>query len=278
MTERALLQQGLEHHHAGRLQEAADSYQEVLRSNAAQPDALYLLGVLAHQSGNQTAAIELMRLAIQVSGDQPRLHEILGLALMSLDRLDEAAPSLVRATEAASPEAFNNLGILRRKQGRIHEAIAAFERAIRGNPTFADALCNLGNAHYSKKQFEAATRYFGRAVAANPAHADAQAALGQALGALGRHAEAIPILTAAVELRPPEGMRSCAAIWRVLSKPSRNSPMPRRPIAQRSTSIPAATRRNTIWRMRCSSSAKPMRLSISFARLPLDRARSFRAP
>ena len=64
----------------GRAREAADRYQQVLRANPSQPDALYLLGVLAHQTGNQEAAIELMRRAIRVAGEQPRLHEILGLA------------------------------------------------------------------------------------------------------------------------------------------------------------------------------------------------------
>ena len=78
MNERELLQQGLDHHHAGRAREAADRYQRVLRSNPMQPDALYLLGVLSHQTGNQEAAIELTRRAIRVAGEQPRLHEILG--------------------------------------------------------------------------------------------------------------------------------------------------------------------------------------------------------
>src|SRR6516162_6395447 len=108
-----LLQQGLDHHNAGRADDAAQCYQQVLRANPRQPDALYLLGVLSHQNGNHEAAIELMRRAIHIAGDQPRLHEILGLALMSLDRFDEAESSLVRAAESGTPESFNNLGILR---------------------------------------------------------------------------------------------------------------------------------------------------------------------
>ncbi len=48
---RQLLEQGLEHHHAGRVPEAAERYQQVLRANPSQPDALYLLGLLTHQIG-----------------------------------------------------------------------------------------------------------------------------------------------------------------------------------------------------------------------------------
>ena len=38
---------------------------------------------------------------------------------MTLERFDEAEPSLVRAAESDTPESFNNLGILRKKQGRL---------------------------------------------------------------------------------------------------------------------------------------------------------------
>lgn len=190
-NERELLQQGLDHHHAGRAREAADRYQQVLRSNRTQPDALYLLGVLSHQTGNQEAAIELMRRAIRVAGEQPRLHEILGLALMSLERYDEAETSLVRASESGTPEAFNNLGILRKKQRRLDEAIAAFERAIECNPSFADALYNLGNAHRAKDDLETAAGCFRRVLAVDPAHANAVAALSQTLRAQGELAESL---------------------------------------------------------------------------------------
>ena len=191
MNESELLQQGLDHHRAGRAREAADCYQQVLHSNPGQPDALYLLGVLSHQIGNQEAAIELMRRAIRVAGEQPRLHEILGLALMGLERYDEAEPSLVRASESGTPEAFNNLGILRKKQGRLDEAIAAFERSIERNPSFVDALYNLGNAHRANNSLETAAGCFRRALSLDPSHANALAALSQTLRAQGEHAETL---------------------------------------------------------------------------------------
>jgi predicted O-linked N-acetylglucosamine transferase (SPINDLY family) len=189
MNELELLQQGLDHHNAGRSRDAAECYQRVLRSNSNQPDALYLLGVLSHQNGHQEAAIELMRRAIRVAGDQPRLHEVLGLALMSVERFDEAGASLARAAESGTPESFNNLGILRKKQERFDDAIAAFERAIDRNPSFPDGLYNLGNAHRAKNELETAARCFRRALAVDPQHANALAALSQTLRAQGERAE-----------------------------------------------------------------------------------------
>jgi protein O-GlcNAc transferase len=191
MNDLEFLQQGLDHHNAGRARDAAECYQRVLRSNPDQPDALYLLGVLSHQNGHQEAAIELIRRAIRIAGDQPRLHEVLGLALMNLDRFDEAEPALVRAAESGTPEAFNNLGILRKKQERFDDSIAAFEQAIERNPSFPDALYNLGNAHRAKNALETAAACFRRALAVDPQHANALAALAQTLRAQGEHAESV---------------------------------------------------------------------------------------
>jgi protein O-GlcNAc transferase len=191
MNELELLQQGLDHSNAGRARDAAECYQRVLRANPEQPDALYLFGVLSHQTGNQEAAIELIGRAIRIAGDQPRLHEILGLALMSRERFDEAEPSLVRAAESGTPESFNNLGILRKKQGRLDDAIAAFQRAIDRNPSFTDALYNLGNAHRGKNDIETAAGCFHRALAIDPQHANALAALSQTLRSQGEHAESV---------------------------------------------------------------------------------------
>src|SRR5690242_2204240 len=68
MTEQ-ILDEGLAHHQAGRLAEAEWCYQEVLRVNPWQPDALHLLGLVHHQQGRNEAAVEHIRRAIDV---QPR--------------------------------------------------------------------------------------------------------------------------------------------------------------------------------------------------------------
>jgi predicted O-linked N-acetylglucosamine transferase (SPINDLY family) len=202
MTERELLRRGLEGHQAGRAREAADCYQQVLRANPANADALYLLAVLSQQTGDFTAAIELARRAIRVSGDQPHLHEALGLALMGVEELEQAEKSLLRAAESGTAESFNNLGILRKKQGRWDEAIAAFERSVERNPQFSDALYNLGNAYREQGQAGRAMELFSRATAANQSHADAFAALGQTMVALGRSLESVVPFRRAIELRP----------------------------------------------------------------------------
>jgi predicted O-linked N-acetylglucosamine transferase (SPINDLY family) len=102
---------GLEHHRAGRLAEAARCYQEILAVEEDHADALHLLGVIAHQLGDHSTAIELIESAIEL---QPRVadyHSNLGNALRAAGRLDDALASY-RTALALRPdlvEAHSNL-------------------------------------------------------------------------------------------------------------------------------------------------------------------------
>jgi predicted O-linked N-acetylglucosamine transferase (SPINDLY family) len=177
MSEPELLQQGVEHHRAGRPQEAAQCYQQVLRSNPTQPDALYLLAVLAHEAGRPEVALELARRAIQTAGDQPRLSEILGLALMGLGRLDEAEPALLHASQSGSPTALQNLSLLRGKQAQLHvdrgaafeaqrefaDAAASYRAALAIDPTRHETMHNLAHALFELGQADEALHLFRQA-------------------------------------------------------------------------------------------------------------------
>ena len=52
----------------GRLQQAEHLLRQILQQQPQHPFALHLLGVIAHQAGNQPAAAELMRRAIALLG------------------------------------------------------------------------------------------------------------------------------------------------------------------------------------------------------------------
>ena len=48
----------MQHHGAGELSKAEGIYQEILKADPNQPAALHLLGVIAHQTGNNDIAVE----------------------------------------------------------------------------------------------------------------------------------------------------------------------------------------------------------------------------
>ena len=60
MTLDQTLQQALEHHQNGRLNQAEQLYRQVLQVDPRQADALHLLGVLAQQAGKIDVAVQLI--------------------------------------------------------------------------------------------------------------------------------------------------------------------------------------------------------------------------
>ncbi len=74
------LRLGLQQHQRGRLDEAATLYRQVLAARPDHPDALHLLGVVAHQKGDQACAAELIGRAVALRPGAADYHANLGEA------------------------------------------------------------------------------------------------------------------------------------------------------------------------------------------------------
>jgi tetratricopeptide (TPR) repeat protein len=157
-----ILEIAVQHHKAGRFAEAEAMYRQVLVEEPQNPDALHLLGVLAHQSGNNQAAVELIRRAIAVRPAAAYFTN-LGVVLTDLRRLDEAvdAGRQAVALNPGSVEAVNNLANALREMDRLEEAVEFHRQAVVLNPNVADVHWNyainllaLGNFAEGWPEFE----------------------------------------------------------------------------------------------------------------------------
>lgn len=106
------LRTALQHHQAGRLQEAEAIYRQILQVEPNHPDALHLVGVIAHHDGRHQIAIDCICQAIALSPNAPEYH--------------------------------NNLGEAYRALGKSEEAAACYRRALALKPDFAEACYSLG--------------------------------------------------------------------------------------------------------------------------------------
>ena len=185
---REVFNQALSYHKAGRLKDAEQRYRQVLSADPRQPDALHMLGVLAYQTGQNTAAVELIRQAIRLNGNTASYHSNLGLALKDLGRLDEAADSFRKAIALTpdAPEPHNNLGIIFTSLALWEEALACSRKALALKPDFPDAHANIGNVLRQKRQLEAAIASYHTAIKMKPEFPEAHNSLAHALLQTGR--------------------------------------------------------------------------------------------
>ena len=166
---------GLQHHGAGRLNEAEALYRQALAQDPESIDALHFLGVIALQRGAPSQAIELISKAL--------------------------------SRNAANAPAHSNLGLALAAQGRQGEAVSAFLAALALNPDYADALANLrgalenfdhrdglwvlGETHQRANQLDEAAACMERLLAKQPADANAHNLLANVRRNQARHREAL---------------------------------------------------------------------------------------
>ena len=205
-----LFRQALDHHHAGRLAEASGLYQEILQATPDHTEVLYLRGVIAYQTGQPGQAVALIRRALDIAPDQARCYNLLGLGVMALGKAEEAEAAFRRAIALDdSPNYYNSLGVLYKEQGRLDDAIAAYQQALERAPGYAAAHYNLGYAYREKGETGVAAECFRRAVDNDPEHAGALAALGQVLKKSGQTDDAVSFLKRAIVLMPDDAELHC---------------------------------------------------------------------
>lgn len=194
----------LDHHRAGRIEDAQRIYQQILSLNSKHADSLHLLGMVAYSRGNLEDAVNLIEQAIAINRREAMYHSNLGNIRKDQGKLDEAIRSFRRAL-ALNPrfvDAHNNLGIALVANGEVAGGIAHYEQAVALDPSCATALCNMGIAHETQGKLAEAVDCHQRALAMQPSFVTALYNLGNALKGQDRLCEAIQCYDRALALDP----------------------------------------------------------------------------
>lgn len=112
---------------------------------------------------------------------------------------ENSKPTAVNLRQA---EAYNNRGVELVEQGKVPEAIAAFNQALKIYPTYEHAYNNLGLALGSQDKFAEAAAAFNQALEINPRNFETYNNLGIALGSQGKLSEAVAAFNQAVQINP----------------------------------------------------------------------------
>jgi len=136
LTVEEALQIAIQLQQDARLEEARVVYNEILAVDPSNPRALHFSGVLAHQLGHSTDAVELIQKSLSVMPDVADWHSNLGIVLQESGHLDEAIEAYQRAI-ALDPdlaEAYFYLGMIGVRRGNDRQARLYLQKFLSFNP------------------------------------------------------------------------------------------------------------------------------------------------
>jgi tetratricopeptide (TPR) repeat protein len=191
-------------HDRGRLAEAGQRYERVLRADGRHFAALYRLGLIRLQQGRFDDAVSLFRSARKVEPRSADTELHLGMALAGMKSHEEAIRHYQKALilRPDFPEVHNNIGYSLQALGRVEQAITHYKKALAINPRYAVASNNLGTALAALKRHEEAIPRLEAAIAIRSDYVDAHISLANVFGAIKRYGEAAQHYEKVVALRP----------------------------------------------------------------------------
>ena len=139
--------------------------------------------MIAHQSGENEQAIELIEKALSIKPDFAEAHSNLGNALKALGRLDDAVERFEKSLSLKPNfvDAHSNLGLAFHIQGKVEQAIESYKKALNIKRDNAEVHSNLGNAYRELGEIDEAIRHHQRAISLNPENEILWASFAQAL-------------------------------------------------------------------------------------------------
>jgi tetratricopeptide (TPR) repeat protein len=176
------LRQGMAAIQRGQAPEAERIARNVLARRAQHPGALHLLGIaLLSQQRAQDALAPLQEAA--AAGADSAIETHLAAALRHTGQQAAALAVLERATARQPPfaPAYLELGLLLRKQRRFAEAQAVLKRGLDVAPSMPELSMLLGGVFLDRADHANAKVAFARALANAPGHPEALLGFGIAL-------------------------------------------------------------------------------------------------
>jgi tetratricopeptide (TPR) repeat protein len=202
----ALLQTGFQLLQQGRMQEAWNAFQTLVRLDPNSALGHHMVGLIALRTGQLDLGVQSLRRSIALDPSDPSAYGNLANGLRDLGRTDEALQAYGKALAVAPTflDALNNRANLLVKIGRHADALADYDRAIAQNARVPSLHNQRANALRLLERHDDALQACAAALALDPAHAEALLNRATVLGELGRHRDAVADYEACLALNPDQ--------------------------------------------------------------------------
>ncbi|KAL2333468.1 hypothetical protein Fmac_014681 [Flemingia macrophylla] len=175
------------------------------------PDVLDALSYNSESCNDSSDASESCEKASTNSGDSVNVPEIfrnpISNFIFSDERKGEARKDKFCVSRISTPNSISvdfrlSRGIAEVNEGKYARAISIFDKILKKDPDYPEALIGRGTAYAFQRELHAAIADFTKAIQFNPLAGEAWKRRGQAGAALGEFVEAIEDLTKALEFEP----------------------------------------------------------------------------
>jgi len=199
----ALSHMALQHFEEGDLQQAQDVCQRLLRKRQ-HPDAILILGLIAHQQSEFKVAAERYQQFLGIKPKDAETHCNLGLALEELGRTELAIEHFHESIAIAADNAavHGHLADVYTKLQRWEEAIEVYQQVLAIQAEDVVTIIKLGNVFLAAERWTQAIPRYEQALAIQPDNALVHKNLGSSLHKVGQWQTAIECFEQALGLRP----------------------------------------------------------------------------
>lgn len=188
---------------AGRIEEAADQYRQILEENPHSLEALRCLGICQLALGETDAGRASLHQVLQQKPDDPEANLSLGTSYYETDEYALAIDHLERtAAVCASAPVQSSLAEVLRAAGRIDDAAAAAELLVAQHPGYGHGWHTYGVILLESRNFSAAAEAFRHAIALDPDDGMSSHNLGICLRQLSEYDAALACLAEAEHKLP----------------------------------------------------------------------------
>jgi len=177
----------------------------------------FTYGVALFQHGYLDQAAESFQQVIATKPDDPEGYYNLGTLNLRRSDFQQARHYLEQTVKLRPnyPEAWNNLGMIAAQEGRAEEAIKNFQQSLILRPNYAIALLNLGNVYRRQGSFGKAEECLNPALQIQPDDPEVHYSLGMLFAQQNQLQQASVYLQKAIDLRPeyPEAINNLGILF-----------------------------------------------------------------
>ncbi len=177
----------------------------------------FTYGVALFQHGYLDQAAESFQQVIAAKPDDPEGYYNLGTLNLRRNDFQQARHYLEQTLKLRPnyPEAWNNLGMMSAQEGHPDEAVANFRQALQLRPGYLIALLNLGNVYRRQGFFAKAEECLSHALEIQPDDPEVNYSIGMLYAQQNQLQRAAGYLQRAIEIHPeyPEALNNLGIIF-----------------------------------------------------------------